>query len=54
MIEAKTVHTLKNSFAYSVVCCDDKFSKPTALYREKNANIRFIEAILEEMNYCKK
>ena len=42
------------SFAYKIVCIDDKFSKPIALYREKNAIIRFIEAILEERNYCQK
>ena len=38
------------SFAYKV----DKFSKPAVLYRGKNTVNRFIEAILEEYDYCKK
>ena len=32
----------------------DKFSKLIALYREKDAINKFIEAILEEYNYHKK
>ena len=32
----------------------DKFSKLIALYREKDAINKFIEAILEEYNYRKK
>ena len=42
------------SFAYNVVCIDDKFSKPVVLYRGKNAADKFIEAILKEFDYCKK
>ena len=42
------------SFAYKVVCIDNKFSKKFVLYRGKNAVNRFIETILKEMNYCKK
>ena len=42
------------SFAYKVACIDDKFSKPVVLYRGKNAINRFIEAILEKYDYCKK
>ena len=42
------------SFAYKVMCIDDKFSKPVLLYRGKNAINRFIKAILKDMNYCKK
>ena len=42
------------SFAYKVACVDDKFSKPVVLYRGKNAINRFIEAILEKYDYCKK
>ena len=42
------------SFTYKVVCVDDKFSKEIVLYRRKNAVHRFIEAILEEYDYCKK
>ena len=50
------LHTLKKyqddipcSFPYKVLCTDDKFSKPVALYRAKNAINRFIE-----VSYCKK
>ena len=42
------------SFAYKVVCIDDKFNKPVILNRRKKAVNKFIEAILKEMNYCKK
>ena len=42
------------SFAYKLVCVDDKFSKPIVLYRGKNATYKFIEAILEEYEYSKK
>ena len=40
------------SFAYKVVCADDKFSKAVVVYRGKNAINRFIEVILEEHDYC--
>ena len=42
------------SFAYKVVCIDDKFSKPDVLYRGKNAVNKFIETIFEEYDHCKK
>ena len=42
------------SFAYKVVCVDNKFSQKVVLYREKNSVYRFIEAILNEYDYCKK
>ena len=42
------------SFAYKVVCVDNKFSKKVVLYRGKNAAYKFIKAILEEYDYCKK
>ena len=42
------------SFAYKVVCVDNKFSKKVVLYRGKNAVYKFIKAILEEYDYCKK
>ena len=42
------------SFAYKVVCIDNKFSKRVVIYRGKNAVYRFIEAILEEYDYFKK
>ena len=34
------------SFAYKVVCVDDRFSKPIVVYRGENAAYKFIEAIL--------
>ena len=42
------------SFAYKVICIDDKFSKPVVLYREDNAVHKFIQAVLKEHKYCKK
>ena len=36
------------SFAYKVVCIDNKFSKKVVLYRGKNAVYKFIEAILSD------
>ena len=42
------------SFSYKVAYIDDKFSKPVVIYIGKNAVNKFIEAILKEMNYCKK
>ena len=35
------------SFAYKVVCIDDKFSKLVVLYKGKNAVNEFIEEILK-------
>ena len=35
------------SFAYKVVCVDNKFSKKVVLYRGNNAVYRYIKAILE-------
>ena len=40
------------SFAYKVVCIDNKFSKKVVLYRGKNAVYKFIEEILSEYSYC--
>ena len=42
------------SFAYQVVSVDNKFSKKVVLFRGKNSVYKFIEAILEEYDYCKK
>ena len=42
------------SFAYKVVCIDDKFSKPIVVYRGKNTADKFIKAIFQEHKYCKK
>ena len=45
---------ITSSFAYKVVCVDNKFSKDVVLYRGKNAAYKFIEATLEEYKYCRK
>ena len=42
------------SFAYKLVCVNDKFSKLIVVYGGKNAAYKFIEAILKEYEYCKK
>ena len=39
------------SYAYKVVCIDDKFSKSTNIYRGENAAYKFIKAVLEEYKY---
>ena len=41
-------------YGYKVVCCyDDKYSKPTQIYRGENAVHKFMENMLEEVNWCK-
>ena len=42
------------SYAYKVVCIDDRFSKSIVICRGKNVAYEFIKAILEEHKYCKK
>ena len=42
------------SFAYKLVCVDDKFTKSIVVFRGENASYKFIEAILKEYEYCKK
>ena len=42
------------SFAWKVVCIDDRFSKPIVVFRGKNAAWEFIKAILKEYEYCNK
>ena len=39
------------SFAYKVVCIDDRFTKTTIIYRAENAAYEFIKAILREHKY---
>ena len=36
------------SFAYKLVCVDEKFSKPIVVFRGENAAFKFFEAILKE------
>ena len=39
---------------YKVVCCyDDKYSKSIQTYRGENAAYKFMEKMLEEVEYCK-
>ena len=41
-------------YGYKVICCyDDKYSKYTSIYRGENAVYRFMEKMLEEVEYCK-
>ena len=42
------------SYAYKVVCIDDRFSRPIVVYRSEYAAYEFIKAILEEYQCCKK
>ena len=42
------------SFAYKLVCVDDKFSKLIVVFKGENVAFRFIEVILKEFEYCKK
>ena len=42
------------SFAYKVVCVDNKYSKKIVLYRGRNAVNKFIRLILNEYKYCRK
>ena len=41
------------SFAYKVICIDDRFSKPVVFLQRKNAINKLIQAILKENEYCK-
>ena len=41
------------SFAYKLVCVDNKFSRDVALYRGENAVSKFIKCILKEYGYCR-
>ena len=51
----KTYHEhVRCSYAFKVVCIDDRFSKSIVVFRGKNAAYEFIKAILEEHKYCKK
>ena len=42
------------SFAYKIVCVDDRFSEPVVIYRGEKAAYKFIKAIFKEHKYCKK
>ena len=52
--EAYQKHT-DCGYGYEVVCCyDDKYSKPITIHRGEKAVYKFMEAMLEEVKYCKK
>ena len=52
-IEAYQTHE-DCGYGYKVVCCyDDKYSKYTRIYRGENAVYKFMEKMLEEVEYCK-
>ena len=41
-------------YGYKVICCyDDKYSRYTCIYRGENAVYKFMEKMLEEVEYCK-
>ena len=42
------------SFAYKVICIDDRFTKPIVVYRGQTAAYEFIKAMLKEYKYCRK
>ena len=51
--EAYQKHT-DCGYGYKVVCCyDDKYSKPATIYRGEKAVYKFMEAMLDEVKYCK-
>ena len=41
------------SFAYRLVCNDDRFNKPIIVFRGEHAAYEFIKVILKECEYCK-
>ena len=41
-------------YGYNVICCyDEKYSKYTRIYRGENSLYKFMEKMLEEVEYCK-
>ena len=61
MLKAMKVLTQKKyqdhvpcSFAYRIVCIDDRFTKPTVVFIGENAAYEFIKAMLKKYKYCKK
>ena len=42
------------SFAYKVVCVDNKCSKDVLLYRGKDAAFKFIKCNFKEYGYCRR
>ena len=42
------------SFAYKLVCVNDKYNKDLVLYRGKSVAFKFIQCIFKEYNYCRR
>ena len=42
------------SYAYEVICIDERFSKSIVVYRGEHAAYEFIKAVLKEYKYCRK
>ena len=49
----ENIKTIRCSFAYKLVCVDDKFSKDVVLYRGKNAVFKFIQCVFKKYDYCR-
>ena len=42
-------------YGYKVICCyDNKYTKPAQIYRGENAVYKFMEKMLEEVQWCRK
>ena len=50
----KYLDQVPRSFAYKLVCVDNKFTKAIVVFRGENAACEFLKANLEEHEYCKK
>ena len=46
-------HHIPCSFAYKLVCANDKFSNDVVCYRGKNSDLKFIQCIFKEYDYCR-
>ena len=42
------------TFAYKVVCVDNKFSEDVVMYRRKHVAYEFIDTIVQQYDYCKR
>ena len=53
-IQKKYHNHIPCSYAYKIVCIDDRFSKSIVVYRGENAAYEFTRAVPKEYKYCKK
>ena len=49
----KSIKKYPCSFAYKLVCVDDKFIRLIVAFRGENATLKSIESILKRYEYCK-